>query len=277
MFYFVAMPRKKPTAHFLEQFQRGLTANRDAIAFIRKNKLWEGLLQYGWVSKLMVVLGFVVSLKFYQIFSNWLSRSDATDNPVVMIQNMGGLISDVATEGYDLFFMSGFKYLLLILLEIFIFHLARRTLEIKTGNKIDCTFNTFVQAEIRMIKVAIRCFILETIIVFVLSMGANVLGIEILKPLIAIAVQCYFLGFLVVDNYNEIYGMSIKESDHFSRQYAGLLLSIGLGAYVMLSIPLIGAICAPFISAVGATLVMHEYVGQAGPEQFSMESSTELV
>jgi len=273
------MPRKKPTAHFLEQFQRGLTANREAITFIRKHKLWEGLLKYGWVSKLMIVLGIIVSLKFYGIFSNWLNRSEVAGDPVAMIQNMGGLLSDVATEGYDLFFMSGFKYLLLILLEIFIFHLARRTLEIKTGNKIDCTFNTFVQAEIRMIKVAIRCFILETIIVFILSLGANILGIEFINPLFSIVVQCYFLGFLVVDNYNEIYGMSIKQSDHFSRQYAGLLLSIGLGAYVLLSLPIIGAICAPFISAVGATIVMHEYVGKTGPAQFSLAPSppTELV
>lgn len=271
------MQEQKKLHTFFEQFQRGLTANREAVAFIRKHKLWKGLLDYGWVSKLMVFLGIVLSLKFYGVFSKWWYSHDSDGNPLVMVQNMGSLIQDVAVEGYDMFFMSGFKYLLLILLEIFIFHLARKTLEIKTGNAIDSTFNTFVQAEIRMIKVAIRCFILETILVFLFSMLANGFGFEILKPVFAVLVQCYFLGFLVVDNYNEIFGMTIKESDHFSRQYAGLLLSIGLGAYVLLSIPLIGPIVAPFISAVGATLVMYEYVGENGPKTSKVEITSDLV
>ncbi len=256
---------------FLEQFNRGLHSHREAVRFIRKHRLWVGFWEYGWVSKLLLAMAFVASFKFYEIFKDWCDSFDGSNDPVAVVQNMGMLVKNVAVEGYDFMFMGSYKYLMLILLEIIIFHVARRTVEIKTNTSIDSTFNTFLHAEIRMIKVSILCFILESIIIMAFNTTASSVGLGFLTPIFSIAVQCYFLGFIVVDNYNEIFGMSIRQSNRFSRQYAGLLMAIGLGAYVLLIIPLIGALVAPFVSAVAATLVMNEYVGDRNPMEMAAD------
>ena len=59
---------------------------------------------------------------------------------------LGDLIGDTLEEGYDLFKMSGFKYAILILLEVVIFHFARKTLEILTGEKAEANLSSFIKA-----------------------------------------------------------------------------------------------------------------------------------
>ncbi|MEM1324146.1 MAG: EI24 domain-containing protein [Bacteroidota bacterium] len=265
------MEQQHPILEFFDQFNKGLHSHRDAVHFIRKHKLWVGFWEYGWVTKLLVLMGLIASFKFYEVFSAWVASFDNNADAFAVVQSMGVLIKDFALEGYDFFFMGGFKYLMLILLEIIIFHVARRTVEIKTGKEIDSTFNTFLKAEFRMIKVSFFCFIAETLMIAAFKAAAPALGVGFLTPVFSIVVQCYFLGFLVVDNYNEIFDMTIRESSRFSRQYAGLLLAVGLGAYLMLFIPIIGTIAAPFISAVAATLVMNEYVGDRDPQEMAAE------
>ena len=62
----------------------------------------------------------------------------------------------------------------------------------------------------------------------------------------------------VVDNYNEIYGMKIKQSFKYARQYAGVSFGIGVVIYVLMMIPILGAVLAPLLGAVTATITMHE-------------------
>ena len=67
----------------------------------------------------------------------------------------------MAFEGYDFLFVGGMKYVMMMLLEVVIFHMVRVTLEKLTGQTSDLSFQAFFNAQIRMIKVSIRSYIME--------------------------------------------------------------------------------------------------------------------
>lgn len=243
---------------YFEQFIFTLKKHRDAIDFIYKHRIWEGFWKYGWVAKLLVVVGVLIGMKFLSIIFNWFNRADTSD-PIAVISSVGSLMGQVAEEGYQFLFFGGMKYILMILLEIVVFHVCRRTTAILTGQDTEASFDAFLKAQIRMIKVVIRCYIMEMIATILLKIFFGIFGfIDFLQPAFIFGVQCYYLGFAILDNYFEQFNLSIKESVKYARDYIGVALAIGLLLQGMFSIPVAGAVAGPFISAVAVTLVMYE-------------------
>ena len=140
---------------YFRQFIFTLRKHREAIDFIYENKIWEGFWRYGWVAKLLVVVGVLIGLKFLSIIFNWVTHVDAAD-PMAVLSSIGMLFQNIASEGYRFLFAGSMKYIMIILLEIVIFHVSRRTLSILTGQDSDATFDAFLEAQKRMIKVADR-------------------------------------------------------------------------------------------------------------------------
>jgi hypothetical protein len=242
---------------YLLQFRDTMLANSDAVIFIRKNRLWVGFWKYGWVAKALVFLAILLGLKFLKTVINWWNTSEM-DDPVEAVASVGSLFQNVAFEGYEFLFVGGMKYIMLILLEVIIFHMCRGTLEILTGKTSDLSFNSFVKAQIRMIKVAMRSYVFEMVISVLISIAFGIFGVlDFLEPVLEFAVHSYFIGFIVFDNYSEQFGLSIKESVRFARGYVGVCLALGLTTNVLLLIPIAGAIIAPLIVAVTVTLVMY--------------------
>ncbi len=239
------------------QFRDTILTNSEAIIFIRKNRLWEGFWQYGWVAKTLVVLAVLLGLKLLNTFLHWW-RTSEMDNPVETLASFGNLFQDVAVEGFDFLFVGGMKYIMMMLLEVIIFHVCRGALEILTGKTSDLSFNAFFNAQIRMIKVAIRSYFMEIIFSVIIAFVLGIFGgAQFLKPVLKYTVHCYFLGFIVFDNYAEQFGLTIKESVRMARNYVGVCLALGLTTNVLLLLPVVGAILAPLIVAVTVTLVMY--------------------
>lgn len=242
---------------YLTQFRDTMLTHSDAVIFIRKNKLWVGFWKYGWVSKALVVLAVLLGLKLLMTVVEWWNASEI-DDPGEAVASVGHLFQNVAFEGYDFLFVGGMKYVMMMLLEVIIFHMCRGTLEILTGKTSDLSFNAFFKAQIRMIKVAIQSYVMELIFGIVIGLAFSLIGgFEFLKPVLKYTVHCYFLGFIVFDNYTEQFDFSIKESTRMARDYIGVCLALGLTVNVLLFIPVIGAIAAPVIVAVTVTLVMY--------------------
>jgi hypothetical protein len=239
------------------QFRDTMLANSDAVIFIRKNKLWVGFWKYGWVAKTLVFLAILLGLKFLVTFVDWWNTLKM-DDPGEAVASVGHLFQNVAFEGYEFLFVGGMKYTMLILLEVIIFHMSRGTLEILTGNTSDLSFNSFIKAQIRMIKVAVRSYVFEMVISVLISIAFGIFGaLDFLEPILEFAVHSYFIGFIVFDNYSEQFDLSIKESVRYARKYIGVCLALGLTTNVLLLIPIAGTIIAPLIVAVTVTLVMY--------------------
>ncbi len=238
-------------------FPTSLLTHKEAFEFIRENKLWQGLGQYGWFSKALLFMGLYLG---WQAFDSMADAVDEVSHAQHTFQAISQSFSHLLSDGFDFFNSSFFKYVVFILMEVVVFHFARRTLEIKTKKNFDTTFDAFWAAEKRMIKVAIRCAIIEWALLVAISTTLSILGLSFFKPILALILQCYFLGFLMLDNFNEIFHLTIKESASLTRAYAGVALAIGFVSYLLMLIPVIGTFLAPLLGAVTATLSMHQLI-----------------
>ncbi len=242
-----------------EQFWHCLRKHWSCISFIREHRIWEGFYRYGWVSKLLILVALIAGLKFIDIFIDWINTLQI-EEPEDMIVGMSALARDVFEKEFKFLFSSGMKYVMIILLEIIIFHVSRRTLEILTSEASDASFKGFVRAQIRMIKVAIRSWVMELLMVQVL-LGTlfSIFGfLGFLESSLAFAVQSYFLGLAVVDNYNEQFDLTIKDSVKYTRKYIGVAIAAGLFLQLIFFVPVAGTIIGPFLSAVAVTITMYE-------------------
>ena len=241
--------------HFIRDIILTFQNYRMVFPFIQKNKLWKGALNYSWVSKFLLLVGALISLKFSSLFGSWFGNVQADGMSFAAV---GSLIQNTAAESYDIFVEGSYKYVILILLEVIIFHFARKTLEVLTGEQADATLKSFIEAQVRMFKVVLFSYVMESVCSVLFGTLTAVAGLEMLKPVGIILIQCFFLGFAVVDNYNEIYKMSIKQSFKYTRQNAGVAIGIGVVLYVLMLIPVIGTVLAPLLGAVTATITMYE-------------------
>ena len=232
--------------------------HREAVDFVYKHRIWEGFWRYGWAAKILVLTGVIVGLKFLSIVFGWIRGADVSD-PVSAISSMGNLMGQFAAEGYRFLFAGSMKYIIVVILEILIFHISRRTLSILTGKDSDAGLDAFLGAQKRMIKVVIRSWIMEMIATVLIKIFFGIFGfIDLLQPVVIFLVQGYYLGFAVVDNYHEQFGLSIKESAEEMRRYAGVALAVGIFLQLAFAIPVAGTLGGPVIATVAATLAMYE-------------------
>ena len=82
-------------------------------------------------------------------------------------------------------------------------------------------------------------------------------GLTAFKPVVVLLIQSFFLGYAIIDNYNEIYHMTMKQSLLYTKQYLGVALTVGIGVYFIMLVPFIGTIAGPILGAVVATIAMH--------------------
>ncbi len=265
------MYSRSSVSQFIKDFKFGFEKNLEAIAFIREHRLWEGFWKFNWVFRLLIFIGIVAGLKLINIYNDWYSNVEVS-NPVELTMSIGTFFGDFFSESYNFFFLSGFKYVILILVEIIVFHFVRRSLEIKTGISQDFTPKTFIKAEVRMIKIVARNFGIEYVLMIIIGAGLSMFSLSFLKAPIFIFVQAFFLGFAVLDNYNEIFGMSIRQSAKLTTYYPGLSVAVGLTTYFLLLIPVLGAFLAPFLVGVVATLAFHELREAEGGWRFDWAS-----
>ena len=245
------------------QMIKAIISLRQAPKFIMDNKLWQGYLSIGWISKLSIFIAIVFSYTFITGIVGLFISLKTTE-----ISQEGSLLFFNKLEDFgSLFLLSGsMKYLILILLETIIFYFATKTQGILSGEPKELTVKDFIAAQIRMIKVAIRSWIFELIISAILIFILRLLGLNILSTVVFFAIQSYFLGLAFIDNYNEQYKMSIKESFSVAYDHIGAAIVVGIVAYILFLIPLIGVILGPLLCAVGTTIYMHNVEKESSPK-----------
>ncbi len=229
--------------------------HRGVWEFVKVHKLWQGILEYRWLSKFLILAGVLMSLQLLSFFIK-LITSAGQDSGVLSASS--GLFTNIWEEASSLFAIGGMKYVVLILLEVVIFHFSRRTLEVMTGDSVDHSFKAFLRAQVRMIGISIYSFIMESLMSIVVSIGLSMLLLGTVKPVAVLLIQCYYLGFAIVDNYNEVYGMSLKQSARLTKEYWGVAIVTGIFVYVLMLVPVAGTVAGPIAGAVAATITMHQ-------------------
>ena len=252
------MHQQVQTPSILHQFTFTLQSLQRSAYFIRDHRIWEGFWRYGWVGRMLVIGGLALGLHMFQtVWQHWKTLT-LTGGAKATAQ-MAFALPTVMKEEYNFLFNGSMRFLILILMEVIVFHCVRTTLEIlKKEQESGATLKHFVDAQIRMIKITIRAWVMATILSVLTKIALGIFGLEWMQPAFVFVINCYYLGFALLDNYNEQYGMTIKESDRFSLRFAGVALAVGMVSYLLMLIPLVGAVVAPVLCAVTAALVMFD-------------------
>lgn len=242
---------------YVQQARYALPLHKESYDFIQEHKPWKGLLKHKWIFRVSVLIAFLISLRFIKVFTDWLSVNIFSQGSEDALQNNSSLFQGFADFGSDLFISGGYKYMILFFVEIIIFHCAVKTLNILLNENRTPSFKDFIEAQKRMFKVTIRAYVYEVICTFLISTALSMIGFEFLKHVPIFLVQCYFLGVAFMDNYNEQFGIEIKESFAIIQQHAGAAVAIGFVAYIFFMIPIAGLFVGPVLAAVTASMYMY--------------------
>ena len=244
---------------YLGQFLLTIGRLPKAAELIRDKELWRGVNRYGWVVKVLVIVAILMSLSFLGLVMDWITGLTKAESGIAALSSVGTFASDVFFTGYESFTSGLLKYVILLLSEVIIFHFMQRALEELRDHPIRTDFQAFFNAQVRMIKVVIRVYILELLVTVLVSIFFGIFGfIDWLEPFASFLVQCYFFGLVIIDNYNEQFDMSIKESMVFSKRFHGVSLALGLVLYLFMLVPLIGVVAGTILVSVTAVIVLNQ-------------------
>lgn len=154
-----------------------------------------------------------------------------------------------------LFFIKIYKYIILTLLSPVLSLLAEKT-QVKLTGVAEPPFQLkrLLKDVARGISVALRSLVIEmglTIILLLLSLTGFLAPIT---SVLLIVVECYFLGFSMMDYHYEFKQIPAKESVKLVRKHKGLSIGTGLGLYLIFFIPLVGITFGPMLAVVSAGL-----------------------
>lgn len=253
--------------------------------FIKKHQLWKGFLDHKWILIMTMVIMGTLSVTLYNDIDTYINAPNVADIEIpaegfdTKIEALSAAaltsseeeIESLEAEKKSLIerkekleaahkplFSGSYKFLLLILLEVLIFHFAVGTNNIiKDQNRI-LTVKEFARAQIRMIKVMVHKWIFGLLMYIGVSVVCGILKISYLTNLIMFFVYGFFLGFALLDNYLEQYHFTIPRSSKQIQTHFGAATTFGIFASIGMSIPVIGPILIPFIGAVAATLYGHQ-------------------
>lgn len=220
------------------------------------HRLWEGLRQYGWVARGLVVIGILLGIQMISEIGDWFNQHQ-NDSLSAMVIGGDSLfirwfrnLSDSMSDGM-------LNWVILVLLEVVIYHFMRRTLQIILRKNVENAhkFKPFLDAQIRMIVVSMGAVLFEGIL---LNVGETIHDGWFFWPF-SLLVRSIFLGYVIADNYNEQFGLTIGQSwRNLYRDYIGICCGLGLPMLIMMQVPIIGSVLGPLVTSVTAAIVLRE-------------------
>lgn len=240
----------------IHEFFYTLLAYPRAWRFMVHHKLWKGLRDYGWVARMLVGVAVIIAVYMISETVSWMETHQQSGF-VDMAIAPDGLILTWIKDAYDSLSEGMLNWVTLILLEVVIYHFMRQSLKVVLKKNVEKanTFRPFFNAQVRMIKVSVIAFFLESIVLGIFEDLFPVL----LFTLLSVTVKSLLLGAVIADNYNEQFGLSIQQSfRHLRRNYFGICLGLGLPLFLMLKVPVLGTIMGPLAASVTAAIVLRE-------------------
>jgi CysZ protein len=234
-----------------------------AHKFIVRNKLWKWILIPGVIYAVLFVTGMYYWLHTWnfvlQYFSshtgiiNWLERQENGWLRFLFI--FGQLILHLILI---LAYFSWFKYFILIIGSPVFAFLSEKTACLIEGKDIPFSLTQYLKDVARGITIAFRNAFWQTLYTFSIIILCLIPVVGWATPVLALFVECYYLGFSMLDYSCERKKLKITHSIHFIAQNKGLAIGNGIVFYLMHGVVIIGWVLAPSYSVIAATLSMHQ-------------------
>ncbi len=295
-------------------FKKGLTQIPDLLKalastphFIQKHQLWRGFFENGGVLFFSVIIAIAFSYILYGDIYDYFFPSEEIVNIELSTEEINELdeelqelekaLDELPTEAQEdieeakqsiregkeqlqkkhkPLFSGSLKFLLLIFLEVLIFHFSVRTNNILKKEQNVVAFKGFYNAQIRMIKVLFRKWLYSLLMYIFISIACGFLGISFLRDFIMFFVYSFYFGFAFLDNYLEQYHYTIEESARCVQRHFGAATTLGITSSLLVSIPIIGPLIIPFVCGIAATRYAHYSEMELSKEQLPQSIPSEI-
>jgi hypothetical protein len=252
--------------------------------FILRHELWKGFGEHKWVLIFSIVTASLFTLTLYNDLYDYFFPgieesidipTEDIDETIYSVKNaIADLPSDNKADLSDTeenldqlkaslkgdnkpLFSGSLKFLMLIFLEVFIFHFSVKTNNILTNENKILSFKDFVKAQKRMIIVMGRKWIAGLLMFILISILCGLSGMNAFKDIIMFFIYGFYLGFAFLDNYLEQFDVTIKNSVKCIQTHFGASAFFGILASLLMSIPFIGPLIAPILFGIAATRYGH--------------------
>ena len=119
------------------------------------------------------------------------------------------------------------------------------------------SFKQLMKDMIRGIKLALRNMLWQTVYTVSILILSFIPIIGWVTPLLALLVECYYLGFSMLDYSCERNKLSTSQSITFIGRHKGLAIGNGMVFYLMHFIPILGWLLAPSYAVIAATISLY--------------------
>ena len=244
----------------LKEIIISLQAYQHTHRFIIKHRLWKWILIPGLIYTILFIIGIYL---FYVSSSNAIEFMLQKSGIEEWIKNswlsflliFAQIILNLILL---LFYFSLFKYLFLIIGSPLFAYLSEKTESIIEGKEYPFNFKQLMKDIIRGIKLALRNMLWQTVYTISILILSFIPVIGWVTPLLALLVECYYLGFSMLDYSCERNKLSTAQSIGFIGRHKGLAIGNGMVFYLMHFIPILGWLLAPSYAVIAATISLHK-------------------
>ena len=246
----------------LKEIILAIQAYIQAHRFIKKHGLWKWILVPGIIYTIL----FIFSFYFF-----WTSANDAIGWTLEQI-GVRAWLDNLHDSWYSFLFIVGqifihillllsyfslFKYLYLIVASPVFAYLSEKTANILTGEENEISLNSIFQDAVRGIRISARNLAWQSVYIVTLFIISLIPLIGWVTPLFMTFIDCYFMGFSMLDYSSERNKISVGASIELIGHHKGLAIGNGMVFYLFHSLPILGWILAPSYAVIAATLSFH--------------------
>ena len=137
-------------------------------------------------------------------------------------------------------------------------YLSEKTESIIEGKEYPFNFRQLMKDILRGIKLALRNILWQTVYTLSILILSFIPVVGWVTPLLALLVECYYLGFSMLDYSCERNKLSTSQSILFIGRHKGLAIGNGLVFYLMHLVPILGWLLAPSYAVIAATISLYK-------------------
>ena len=157
-----------------------------------------------------------------------------------------------------MFYFSLFKFLFLIIGSPLFAYLSEKTEAIMEGKDFPFSFSQLLKDIARGIKLALRNAFWQTIYIVSILILSFIPFFGWFTPLFALMIECYYLGFSMLDYSCERNKLSASQSVAFISAHKGLAIGNGIVFYLMHLVLIVGWVLAPSYAVIAATISIYK-------------------
>jgi CysZ protein len=247
----------------LKEIVIAIQSYSEAHQFIQKHRLWKWILIPGIIYSAFFCAGIYIFSKSATGVIDYLTHATGLSSWIQQLQNswvgflftFAGIILWILLM---LFYLSLFKYIILILGTPVFAYLSKKTQAILEEKKVSFSWSGLMRDTGRSIRVVFRNLLWQTFFFILLILLTLIPVIGWITPLIALFFECYYFGFSMLDYACARHNINKPQSNEFIGRHRGLSIGNGMVFFLMHILLIVGWVAAPAYAIIAANISLYK-------------------